>query len=290
MDAKSSALDITARESLEVPQTSSRVKQRLFRTKPQDSLPLTLKHERIYILPSARGMAFIGVIAIMLLASINYGLNLGYALCFILIGLFSSTLLATFKNLVNLKIIAITATDAFQGNPLEYQIEVQNDSRRCKHSVRVSTNQSPGSIDIQAGQSTIACLRINDAQRGVHQLGRLTISSDFPLGIWRGWGYVHAPVTTYVYPKPEHPSPEFAAALTGEQQTTNTQTGEQEYKGLKNYEASDSPSRIAWKQVASGAGWYSKPNSSNHTMPKARSAYTGKTPWHTWMMNSACRA
>jgi len=90
MDVKSSALEIAARESLETPQSGNRVKQRLFRTKPQDSLPLTLKHERIYILPSARGMAFIGVIAIMLLASINYGLNLGYALCFILIGLFSN--------------------------------------------------------------------------------------------------------------------------------------------------------------------------------------------------------
>jgi len=64
---------------------------------------------------------------------------------------------------------------------------------------------------------------------------------------------VHAPITTYVYPKPENPSPEFAAVLAGQQKATNVQTGEQEYNGLKN-----SPSRIAWKQVASGAGWYSK--------------------------------
>jgi len=88
MDAKSSALETATSESPRVTQAGTRVKQRLFRTKPHDSLPLTLQHERIYILPSARGMAFIGVIAIMLLASINYGLNLGYALCFILIGLF----------------------------------------------------------------------------------------------------------------------------------------------------------------------------------------------------------
>jgi len=275
MDARSSTLEPTTRENPIAPQTGTRVKQRLFRTKPQDTLPLTLKHERIYILPSARGMAFIGVIAIMLLASINYGLNLGYALCFILIGLFSSTLLATFKNLVNLKVTAITTNDTFQGNPLEYQIQVQNDSRTAKHSVRVSAQQSHNKIDVQAGKSSTACLRVSDAQRGMQQLGRITISSDFPLGIWRGWGYVHTPVTAYVYPKPEKPSPEFAAALTGEQHTTNTQTGEQEYK------AKPLTPHLELHGNKSQAVLVGTAKNLNLSTARARSAYAGKIPRRT---------
>jgi len=98
------------------------VTQRFFRSNAKDTLPMTICHERIFILPSRRGLAFICVIIIMLMASINYGLNLGYALCFILIGLFASCLLATYKNLVKVKFISINAENTFAGSDLHYKI------------------------------------------------------------------------------------------------------------------------------------------------------------------------
>ena len=46
---------------------NGRFAQRIFRSKAKDTLPITIFHERIYILPSNRGLAFICVIAIMLI-------------------------------------------------------------------------------------------------------------------------------------------------------------------------------------------------------------------------------
>lgn len=47
---------------------------------------VTLTHRNLYILPTRAGWAFIVVVLVLLLASINEQLNLGYALTFLLGG------------------------------------------------------------------------------------------------------------------------------------------------------------------------------------------------------------
>ena len=238
--------------------SNSRFAQRIFRSKPKDTLPVTIFHERIYILPSNRGLAFICVIAIMLMASINYGLNLGYALCFILIGLFASCLLATYKNLVKIKFTAITASNIFEGSALSYKVRVSEENKRHRSSISINNSHNRATFDLDANAFTEAELQITGAKRGLHTLGRLTLSSDFPLGLWRGWGYLHTPIHAYVYPKPENPVADFKGYKASSGGSLGTRTGEQEYSDLKTYENTDSPSRVAWKRVARGGGWYSK--------------------------------
>ena len=242
------------------PQNSpkNRIAQRLFRSGAQDSLPITIRHERIYILPTTRGLAFLCVLAIMLMASINYGLNLGYALCFILVGLFAACLLSTYKNLVGIRFATASVDHTFQGNTLQYRIKLGDEIKRPRSSVSISAANITDTVDIAANSTTDATLNIKDARRGIHTLGRITLSSDFPLGLWRGWGYVHAPLLAYVYPKPEEPIVRYAGSSTANDGSPAIHIAEQEYAGLKNYESTDSPSQIAWKKVASGAGWYSK--------------------------------
>lgn len=237
---------------------SSRIAQRLFRTGAQDSLPVTIRHERIYILPTTRGLAFLCVLAIMLMASINYGLNLGYALCFILVGLFAACLLSTYKNLVGIRFVLADVDHIFEGNTLQFRLKLGDEINRPRSSVSISAADISDTVDISANSTNDATLKIKNAKRGIHNLGRITLSSDFPLGLWRGWGYVHAPVKAYVYPKPEEPVVKYAGSNTANDGSPAMHIAEQEYTGLKNYESTDSPSQIAWKKVASGAGWYSK--------------------------------
>ena len=53
-------------------------RQRLFRHAPADRDPVTLRHRRIYILPTKRGIAFLATLAMTLLTSLNYSLSLGF--------------------------------------------------------------------------------------------------------------------------------------------------------------------------------------------------------------------
>ncbi len=240
-------------------------RQRLFRTSASDSLPITLRHQRIYILPTRLGMAMGAVVLLMLVASINYRLSLGYALSFILTGLFASCLLHTYRNLNGVVVRNIAANDCFAPGPLKFAIEFDSRDSRRRYSIEVAGSVDRDVCDIEPNAIGRATLESGDTSRGRHQLGRLTISSSFPLGLWRGWAYVHAPVSGYVYPAPEQPTPAFplAADPTGEQAQANdnnqartAQSGE--YDSLRNWQRTDSPASVAWKAVARGNGWYSK--------------------------------
>ena len=61
----------------------ARFRQRMWRTQPGDHDAVVLRHHRIYILPTRRGLAVVGMLAIMLLTSLNYALSLGFAATFL---------------------------------------------------------------------------------------------------------------------------------------------------------------------------------------------------------------
>jgi len=169
-----------------------------------------------------------------------------------------SCLLATYKNLVKIKFAAIATNNTFEGSVLSYTVRVSEENKRHRSSVSINNISTGDTFDLNANNFAEAELNIKDAKRGIHKLGRLTLSSDFPLGLWRGWGYLHVPVHAFVYPKPENPVAEFSGYNASSGGSLGTRTGEQEYSGLKTYENTDPPSRVAWKRVARGGGWYSK--------------------------------
>ena len=55
----------------------------IFRAAFPESPPVTLVQRRIFILPSRQGYVFAGVLLVLLVASINYNLSLGYLLTFL---------------------------------------------------------------------------------------------------------------------------------------------------------------------------------------------------------------
>lgn len=238
--------------------TGRRFRQRLLRVEAGDELPLTLRHERIYILPTLRGLAFVAVSLVMILASMNYGLNLGYALSFILVGLFASCLLSTYLNLSRLTLQSISSTDTYADNPIEYHITVVEEQGKSRYSITLEAMDDKSTFDVKANVPSVAVLRHSRTSRGEHTLGRITLSSDFPLGLWRGWGYVHAPTKSFIYPKPETPVAAYPFSRHNNSEIKTPTTEEREFDQLKRYQESDAPSAVAWKTVASGRGWFSK--------------------------------
>ena len=69
------------------------LRQRVWRVAPADAGPVVLRHSRIYILPTRRGLALMTTLAIMLVTSMNYALSLGFAVTFVVAGLVASALL-----------------------------------------------------------------------------------------------------------------------------------------------------------------------------------------------------
>lgn len=234
-------------------------KQRLFRTRPEDTLPITIEHQRVYIVPARRGFAFLFALLLMLIASVNYALSLGYALCFLLCGLFAATLLHTYSNLAGIRIHTIGTTDCFAGEKARFTIGLSNRGKELRQGINIRTRagDSTGNFVIDNSTQTIA-LDINTSTRGQIKLGRITIQSDWPLGLWTCWCYLHVPASCLVYPQPEAdapPLPGFTAENPGARANANTQG---DIGGLRNYQRGDPLGLIAWKSAARGLGLHVK--------------------------------
>jgi uncharacterized protein (DUF58 family) len=114
------------------------------------------------------------------------------------------------------------------------------------------------SVDLPPGATRPVQLCVPTQSRGRCALGRVTVSTDFPLGLWRGWAYLHFPLSGVVYPAPEVPPPPLPSGPDGFDIRRSARAADAELAGLRDYHAGDPLNRIAWKAVARGAGWYTK--------------------------------
>jgi len=236
----------------------ARIRQRVWRIAPADIDPVVLRHSRIYILPTARGVALMATLAIMLLTAMNYALSLGYAFVFIVGGLVAAALLATFRNLAGVAVSPVAAREAFAGSELAFTLSLASNARdRVGLSVAAQGGHAQ-MLDLPAAATRPVSVSITTRGRGRHTLGRVTLSTDFPLGLWRGWAYVHFPLAGVVYPAPEAGAPPLPPGMQGSDAHRSGHASDAELAGVRDYQPGDAHNRVAWKAVARGAGWYTK--------------------------------
>ena len=232
-------------------------RQRLFRHAPTDDASVVLRHSRIYLLPTRRGWAVIVTLVIMLLASLNYALALGVGVTFLLTGLVAAAQLHTFRNLAGIEITPLAAGETFAGGHLPFTLALHAGSA-ARTGITVATAHARAGGDIAAGAALTVTLDVPALRRGRVALGRVTLTSDYPFGLWRGWAYVHFPLEGIVYPAAEIGAPPLPRGLGGADPLAQGSSDDADLAGLREYQRGDPPQRVAWKAVARGRGWYTK--------------------------------
>ena len=237
---------------------AARWRSRVFGHAPADGAGVRLRHSRIYILPSRRGVALIATIATIVVTSLNYGLALGLVVAFLLTGLVGAALLHTFRNLAGLDVKPGGAGEAFAGGRVTFQLALHGGARTRAAIALTTRDRSTQVADVQADVATPIAVEIEAPSRGRVPLGRIVVTSDFPLGLWRAWAYAHFPVAGIAYPAPELAAPPIPAGATGETTGAKGFSDDADLTGLRTYQHGDPPQRVAWKAVARRAGWYTK--------------------------------
>jgi uncharacterized protein (DUF58 family) len=236
----------------------SRAHQRVFRAAPSDHEPVVLRHSRIYILPTRRGWALIATVAMMLVASLNYSLTLGIGVAFLLAGLLASALLHTFRNLAGIEVTPLAAGDTFAGGHVVFTLALHGGAVP-RNAVTLAAADAHASGDVPAGAALTLNLEALAPVRGRQPLGRVTLSSAYPMGLWRGWAYVHFPLAGIVYPAVEIGAPPLPPGMSGQDAlATGRRSEDADLAGLREFQRGDPPQRVAWKAVARGAGWFTK--------------------------------
>jgi uncharacterized protein (DUF58 family) len=235
----------------------AQVRQRAFRRSPSDETPVVLRHSRIYLLPTRRGWALIATLIMMLLASLNYALALGVGVTFLLAGLVAAAQLHTFRNLAGIEITPLAAGETFAGGSIPFTLALHAGSA-ARTDIRINGASAQAGGDIAAGQALTVTLDVAAPSRGRIALGRVTLTSSFPFGLWRGWAYVHFPLAGIVFPAAEIGAPPLPRGYGGADPLSQGTSDDADLAGLREFQRGDPPQRVAWKAVARGAGWFSK--------------------------------
>ncbi|MDR2017008.1 MAG: DUF58 domain-containing protein [Burkholderiales bacterium] len=232
--------------------------RQILRRYPDDEGTVTLRHRRIYLLPTKRGLVFLFTVALMLLVSLNYAISLGFVITFLWLGVFAATLTHTFRNLFGMKLSAISAGHTFAGGSLAFTVSIDSGDHE-RERVQLTVEEAPSQyFDLPAASTRLITLTKPTYRRGRLPMGRLTVATEAPLGLWRAWSYVHFPLEGLVFPAPEVAPPSLPQGVDPQGGTGMGRVGNEDLAGLREYQRGDPLQRVAWKAVARGVGWYTK--------------------------------
>lgn len=221
------------------------------RITPRDSVTLTQR--TVYILPTGPGFMLGATLLVLLVASINYQLNLGYVLTFLLAGsaivgmhLCHGTLRGITMNLV--------APDAqFAGASVPIGINILSQRRSVRYGIGLAVlgTQHWSWTDVPAQGSAKVQVAFQPTRRGRHPVPTLTAETRFPLGTFRVWTVWRPAAHVLVYPAPErHPPPLPPAEPRAGGTATAQRQSSGEFDGVRAYRRGDPLKLVVWKKAA----------------------------------------
>ena len=213
--------------------------------------PLVLTQRRIFVLPTGQGLWFGALMSVMLLGATNYNNSMAFMLAFLLSSVAMVSVLHTYLNLAGLRIEPAGSDPTFAGRHAVFTLQLTNSGRRRRFTLRLRTDHgSEAYTDVAPNDTHRLTLTVPASRRGQLRLGRVTVSSRYPLGLVRAWSYVDVDVTALVYPKPWGDESPGQGGGAGAAAQMTDEAGSDDFRGLRNYHRGDSPRHIHWKSWA----------------------------------------
>ena len=233
-----------------------RIKSRLqqwfeSRIPPRDTVTLTQRN--VYILPTRPGWTLALTLLVLLVASINYQLNLGYVLTFLLTGSAVVGMHVCHGTLRGITMHLIAPDAHFAGASLPIGINLSSQSKRVRYGIGMALWGTGhwSWTDVPAQGSAKLQVAFTPASRGLHRVPTLTAETRFPLGTFRVWTVWRPAAQVLVYPKPEaHPpplppgEPKTGGVASVQRQATG------EFDGVRAYRRGDPLKLVVWKKLA----------------------------------------
>lgn len=214
---------------------------------------LTLTQRNVYILPTRPGFMLAATLLVLLVASINYQLNLGYLLTFMLAGSAVVGMHVCHGTLRGLSLQLLPPEPTFAGSAAPVTVQLHNPRRSVRHAIGFSVLGADhwAWTDVPAqGQTTlqVACAA---PRRGRHRLPTLTAETRFPLGTFRVWAIWRPAAQLLVYPQAElRPPPLPPGEPRGGTAGGARTSASGEFDGVRAYRRGDPMKLVVWKKAA----------------------------------------
>lgn len=210
----------------------------------------------IYILPTGAGLMFGGILILMLVGSLNYQNNLGLLLTFLTTAIVLVSMYHAWFNLLGLAVTARAGPPVFAGELATFEITISAETQRPRPDLCLSTAGHVATpTDLMPGVMASARLALPTQRCGTRPLGRLTLDTRYPLGLFRSWCYLETAAEVLVYPRPADQAPALLPIAAGREGPRGQQDpGADDFVGLRGYRLGDSPRQLDWKAYGRGRG------------------------------------
>jgi uncharacterized protein (DUF58 family) len=217
---------------------------------------LTLTQRNVYILPTRPGLMLGATLLVLLVASINYQLNLGYLLTFLLAGSAVVGMHVCHGTLRGLGLTLAAPDPVFAGNNAPLRIVLTNERKATRYGIGLAVLDASHEdhwawTDVPGqGRATVS-VAFQPLKRGLHRVPPLTAETRFPLGTFRVWTVWRPAAQVLVYPRPEAlppplPEGEPRAGTAGPSRSQNSG----EFEGVRGYRRGDPLKLVVWKKAA----------------------------------------
>lgn len=235
--------------------------RRRFRQWWQERVPLTdtltLTQRNVYILPTRAGFMLAATLVVLLVGSINYQLNLGYLLTFLLAGSAAVGMHVCHATLRGLTLSLLQPPPQFAGASATLSVRLTNARRSVRHGIGLAMLDTSHEdhwtwTDVPAQGSCVVQVAFQPGRRGLHRVPPLTAETRFPLGTFRVWTVWRPAAEVLVYPAPEPLPPPLPPgeprAGTGAEVAHVQDSGE--FEGVRAYRRGDPLKLVVWKKAA----------------------------------------
>jgi len=216
-----------------------------------DTLALTQRN--LYILPTAAGWMLAATLLVLLVASINFQLNLGYLLTFLLAGSAAASVHVCHGTLRGLTLHLLTPAPQFLGSAAVLEVQLHSTRRRPRRGIALAVRGSGqwSLADVPPEGTATVQVAFAPPQRGLHAAPLLTAQTLYPLGAFRVWTLWRPAARILVYPRPELPPPPLPpgeARASGGASASSRDGGE--FDGVRAYRRGDTLRQVVWKKAA----------------------------------------
>ena len=212
------------------------------------TLPILLNQKKLYVLPTGFGCFTALVLFVCVLGALNYNNNLALAFAFLFCALAFLSVHVAHRNLIRLEFTHVLAQPTFAGGDLTIEVGINPHDGRPRTCL-TGEYEFGVRVEFELPSASAMHFSLPAEKRGWQDLPPLTISTQWPFGLFTVWSHVWPHAQALIYPMLEANPPNLpidSAHGLGRM----SHAGDEDLRNLRGYRPGDAPRQIAWRASA----------------------------------------